>query len=446
VRDACLDRRAQDLDALAGLLESADEKLVERSVLAVESLPAAAECMNAARSLTEPMPAGEARTRVEALAPKVSQVRALRLAGKPKETLALADQLLPDVRAAGWRPLLAELLVEDANGLERAGKADEARPRYTEALQLALAANDPARGFAAAVGLCALDGTNSQRFQAAEVWGQVAESLIEPAGLRGTVEALRLVNARGVLALRNQSHAQAAKIFDQLVKQLEALGQLHTVNGARAMQNLGAALRESGQGDLGLDLTKRSLAIMEEVLAPAHPDVATAYNNLGSVLADLKRYDEAEGYYRKCVALREQLYGADAAPLATPHYNLGELAFRRGDGATALTEYGRSRELVEKSRGPDDDDAWDSRMGEGLALELLGRHQQALEVLERVLPEIEKRKLPEWNIAQARLGIATALHALGRDPARVKTLAGEVATLQGDRFADQRVQAEALLR
>jgi len=446
LRNACLSQRAGDLDALAALLETADSKLVERGVLAVESLPAGADCMNPSRSSAEPMPAAEARARVEAIAPKVSQVRALRLAGKPKDSLALADTLLPEVRAAGWRPLVAEVLTESANGLERAGRIDDARVRYVEGFQLALAANDLPQAFAAAVGLAYLEGGNSQRLQAAQTWARVASSLVEPAGLRGTTEMVRVLNVDGIIALRAQSHAAAADLFAQVERELSAMGKLHTVNGARVMQNRGAALREAGRPEEGLEIAQRSLKVMEEVLAEAHPDVAAAYNNIGSALADLKRYDEAERYYRRCVALRVRLYGEDGAPLATPLYNLGELAYRRGDGETALQEYGRSRELLEKGRGQDDDDVWDAKMGEGVSLELLGRHAEALELLEKVVPELERRKLAAWNVAQAKLGLAAALKGLSRDPARVQALAREVAQLQGERHADQRTQAEALLK
>ena len=63
-----------------------------------------------------------------------------------------------------------------------------------------------------------------------------------------------------------------------------------------------------------------------------------------------------------------------------------------------------------------------------------------------MLPELQKRKLPAWNIAQAQLGIARALGALARDPVRLAALAREVAALEGDRHAEQRAEAAALLR
>ena len=142
--------------------------------------------------------------------------------------------------------------------------------------------------------------------------------------------------------------------------------------------------------------------------------------------------------------MREALFGPDALALATPHYNLGELAFRRGDGKTALEEYGRSRAIIEKSRGPDEDDVWDAKMGEALALGLLGQHAESVAQLEFVLPELVKRKLPAWNLAQAKLGLAGSLKALGKEPARVSALLKEVLALEGPRHALQREKAQTL--
>ena len=447
LRDGCLARRVNDFGALAAIFEVADTKVVERAVGALEQLPSAGECLDvSARASIEPMPAAlEARHKIDAAAGNVSRVRALRLAGKTKESAALGQATVAEARAVGWRPLTAEALVEWSNGLERLMKVDQARAVYLEALQLALATNDFAQAYAAAVGLAYVDGVDSPRVQAGEAWVVLAKDLIEPASLKQTNEALRVSNVEGLIQVKTQRPAEAAKTFADLAAQLEAIGQQHTMNYARVLQNANGPLREIGQAGKALELSKQSLKIMEEVLSPNHPDVAAALNNIGSALADIKQYDEAEPYYRSCIALRTRLYGPDALVLATPFYNLGELAYRRGDGAASLRDYGASRALVEKARGPDDDDVFDSRMGEGLALGLLGRFPESLATLEAVLPELQKRALPPWNVAQAKLGIAASLRALHRDEPRVAALALEVSRLEGERHAEQREQAAALL-
>ncbi|MDP1919426.1 MAG: protein kinase [Myxococcales bacterium] len=445
LRHACTSRRLSDLDALVKGLESADGKGVERAIVAIESLAPASECFDPATlTAVEPMPGGAARAAVEAVVPRVSAVRAARLLGKTKDSVALAEMVADEARRAGWRPLLSDALLEWGAGLERLSKYDDARVKMVEGLELAVSANDARQAFAAAVALAYVDGVDRQKAESGATWVTLGRALLVPAQVRGSSEAIRLGNVEAVMAMRADKAADAVTLLTALEKDLSSIGMLRTVNGARLITNLSAALRESGHAAEGVDAAKRSLALMEELLSPNHPDVAAAVNNLGSALADLERFDEAEPYFRRSIAVREALFGPDALALATPHYNLGELALRRGDGKTALEEYGRSRAIIEKARGPDDDDVWDAKMGEALALGLLGRHEESVSQLELVLPQLVTRKLPAWNLGQAKLGLAGSLKAQGKDPARVSALLKEVLALEGPRHAAQRAQAKAL--
>lgn len=314
----------------------------------------------------------------------------------------------------------------------------------TEAMTMGLGANDTRLAFSAATLLAYMEGVDRPKVDAAAVWLSIARAL-EPRSERLSSEQLRLRNVEAVVDMKQDRAAAAVTSLSALSAALEASGQLETVNGSRVLTNLSAALRESGKPAEAVDASRRSIALMEKVLSPGHPDVATAVNNLGSALADDGRLDEAEPQFRRAVELRERLFGPDALVLATPHYNLGEVAFRRGDGTTALEEYARSRAIIEKASGPDEDDAWDAKMGEGLALGLLGRHQEARTVLEQVLPQLERRKLPAWNVAQAKLGVARALRGLRQDEPRVRALLESVASLEGPRHAAQVAEAKALL-
>jgi serine/threonine protein kinase len=445
LRHTCTSRRLSDLDALVKGLETADGKAVERAVVAIESLAPASECFDPATlTAVEPMPGGQARTAVEAAVVRVSSVRAARLLGKTKDSVALAEAVTDEARRAAWRPLISDALLEWGAALERLGKYDDAHGKMVEGLELAFSANDARRAFAAAAALATLDGVNRQKAESGTTWVTLGRTLSEAGRVRGSTEALRLANAEAVMAIRAGKATDAVTLLAALEKDLTALGMLHTANGARIITNLGGALSESGRLTEGVEASKRSLEMMEDLLSPNHPDVAAAVNNVGSTLADLERLDEAEPYFRRSITLSEALFGSDALALATPHYNLGELALRRGDGKTALVEYGRAHAIVEKARGPDEDDVWDAKMGEGLALGLLGRHAEAVAMLDLVLPELVNRKLPAWNLAQAKLGLAGSLKALGKDPARAGNLLKEVLALEGPRHESQRAKARAL--
>lgn len=442
-RQACLSRRLADVDALVRGFETADGKVVERAVMAVESVSPPQACLDSSLSNAEPAPVGAAGATVALVQGQVAAMRAARLLGRTKDSVALGEATVSQARAAGWRPLTSDALLEWSNGLDRLSKFDEAREKGLEALELALVAHDDGQAFDAAVALAYLDGIDRKQSEAGLTWVRLARALVAPAGQSGS-QALRLGNVEAVLLMRADRAAEAVPLLTTLARDLEAKGQLETVNGARLYSNLSAALRESGRPADGIEASRRSIALMEKVLAPTHPDVAAAFNNLGSAQADFGQLEAAQVSFERSVELRERLFGPDALVLATPHYNLGEAAFRRGDGATALREYARSRAIVEKARGADDDDAWDSKMGEGLALGLLGRHDEAVALLQQVLPQLEQRRLPAWNVAQAKLGLATSLKALQRDEARVAALLTWVLALEGPRHQAQRELAARL--
>lgn len=440
-RQTCIGRRLADLDALVRGFEHAEPKSLERAMLAIESLTPASECLSTQLTARDAMPGGPARDEVQRLIAKVAEVRAARLLGKTKDSIALAETMVPAIRTTGWKPLLSDALLEWGKGLQRTSKFDEARLRMLEALELAIAAHDDEQAFSATVDLAYLDGIDRKLPEAGAAWVRLSHAYAPTPSLS---EALRVGNVEAVLLIRADKAGDAVAPLQALEARLVKEHLLESVNGARLLTNLSAALRESGKASESVELSRRSLEIMERVLSANHPDVAAGVNNLGSALSDLGRFDEAVPYFERSVELRETLFGKGHVSTATPLYNLGELAFRRGDGTRSLEMYRRSR-LVAEAAEPDGDDAWDCKMGEGLALGLLGRHDESVKTLDEVLPQIEKRKLPAWNIAQARLGLATSLIALQRDVPRAKSLLTLVTALEGTRHEAQRTQAKAAL-
>jgi tetratricopeptide (TPR) repeat protein len=442
-RQSCTSRRLAELRALAEALQRADAKAVERAVVATESLAPATDCLAASLSLTDAMPGGPKGVAASAVVPRVAQVKAIRVLGKTKESVAFADAVVSEARATDWLPLVSEALHERSAGLERLSKFDDARRDELEALTLALKSKDGSMAFAAAVSLAYVDGVDRQQAEAGATWVSMARALQPPAsGL--TPERLRLENVEAVLAMRGHRAKDAATSLAELERALAQSGQLETVNGARLVTNLSGALRESGRFDEAIAAGQRSLALMQKVLSPNHPDVAAAFNNLGSALAERERFAEAEDALRSAVEIRERLLGPEAQALATPLYNRGELALRMGNGQAALEHYRRCRTIVEKTQGADVDDVWDAKLGEGVALGSMGRHQESVTLLEQVLPQLEQRKLPAKSVAEAQLGLARGLSGLKRDEPRVLELIRRVSQLTGDEHAGQRRAAEAL--
>ena len=53
------------------------------------------------------------------------------------------------------------------------------------------------------------------------------------------------------------------------------------------------------------------LAVLEEIVGPEHPDVATALGNIAMDLNRMGRYSEAEAFLRRSLAINEKIHGPD---------------------------------------------------------------------------------------------------------------------------------------
>lgn len=404
-RNVCVARRLADLDALARSLERAEGRTVERAPQAVESLGQGAECFDATvLGALQPAPASRKQELDEATR-QVAELKALRLTGRTKESVAAAPQAVEAARASSWKPVLADAESEWALGLERLGQFDEARTHDQQSLATALEAGDFARAYSASVELAFLEGYDVKKPEVGLAWLVVARALLEPAHLTGAREALRADNVEATLLSNTGRRDEAIARWKRMVDALAGTPSIHL---ARTLSNYGSALREAGKAGEGLPYLVQSEQMLESLLGPVHPDLAAATNNLGSGLSDLGRFDEARPWFEKSLAVREQLFGPDALPLASTLYNLGELGRITGDPGAALRFYGRMRGILEKAKGPDDADVWDAKLSEAQALHQLHREKETVALLTQVLPKLVELGAPADRLDEARKLLAEA--------------------------------------
>ena len=100
-----------------------------------------------------------------------------------------------------------------------------------------------------------------------------------------------------------------------------------------------------------VELSKRTLLLMEEVLRPEHPDTLSSMNSTAMFLKQSGQVKEAAEIYEKIVAIRKKLLGADHPDTLTTCNNLG-LAYldlgRAGDAVLLLEEvYGHAKSKLE---------------------------------------------------------------------------------------------------
>jgi len=243
---------------------------------------------------------------------------------------------------------------------------------------------------------------------------------------------------------------------------------------ARSLEMVGMIRQASGDHEGALEDFRRLLDMRLALLPPAHPDVATARNNLGAALFGLRRLEEAEGFFVEALETQTAALGEDHPALRVTTYNLAELYSESGRFADAARFFLRVHDMTERTCEEGDPAVAESHANVGRALlgwdhpedaarhyasavgilegneaatatnvlmalaglgeSLLGagRPAEAMESLERARRH-DDEGVPPDALAWVRFGLARALSALGREPARALESAAEaLAILAGD--------------
>ena len=97
---------------------------------------------------------------------------------------------------------------------------------------------------------------------------------------------------------------------------------------------------------------RRALAIREQVLGPAHPDVASTLYRLASSYRAQHRDGDAEPLYRRAVAIWEQARQLSQPDVASAVDNLLSIYDSRGDYAAAAPLYWLRVAIQQQTLGP----------------------------------------------------------------------------------------------
>ena len=147
---------------------------------------------------------------------------------------------------------------------------------------------------------------------------------------------------------------------------------------------------EEGVAFFKMELLEDALACFDAVLESS-PEMLLALNNQGKIRSRLGRREEARESYERALAVD----GSHAKTWA----NLAELHEETEDWAAAEESWTRVMELT-----PKDVNAWHRR---GRALHELGRHEEALDILDRACKKVE-------DFGPAQLDRGRVMEALGR--------------------------------
>jgi eukaryotic-like serine/threonine-protein kinase len=317
LRVSCLGRSLRELEVMTTLMAGGEAQVIENAVTSVQSLPDAHACDDivALSSRVEPPATAEARARVEAGYGRLSEARALELAGRYEQAVQLALEVSSDAEAVGYPPLhaAAQLRMASAQGLM--GDFRAAEEHLVNAVLSAERSRDEPTAADAFIDL---------------VWAVGVEQL------------------RAEEALRWIRFAEAA---------LDRLGD-DPLRRAALDHNRGGVLYRLGRLDDALASYQRAYDVQRELLGEQHPVVAQTLNHMGNVLIEQGRLVDARVKCEQALAIRRETLGARHPRVAAPLNNLAEIFGRQGQPGESLAHAERALELVRGTGRQEELFAW----------------------------------------------------------------------------------------
>jgi tetratricopeptide (TPR) repeat protein/predicted Ser/Thr protein kinase len=449
LRMGCLQRAKVELDAVVGVLGTADAKAIENAHEVTGGLPSLARCadVEALQAEIEP-PAPHELEAVEGIRRVLAAVRADRNAGlymAAKEKLEEATRALTEVE---YGPVHTETELEDGAVLQLLGQYVAAEEALRRALGSASRWHQWDEVQRAATMLMRVVGVEQMRMEEGLRYLELAEELaigdpLAEASVRTNLGAVH--NAQGkyeeaetehrrALALRETArgpdHPAVAESRHNLGAVLDAQGKYEDAETQhrQALDIRGKALGPDhpdvamSRGDLATTLQhqgkyedaeaeyRQALVGIERVLGSEHPDVAIVRNSLGGVLQAQGHYEDAEEEHRRALALMEGAFRSDHPRIAESLGNLACALGSQGKYAEAETQHRRALALLEEALGPEHAHVAAIRNNLGIDLLSQGKHEEA-EAQHRRALEISEKALgsDHAHVAVLRNGLANTL-------------------------------------
>jgi tetratricopeptide (TPR) repeat protein/predicted Ser/Thr protein kinase len=469
VRLACLERRRTELASLMQVLSHADAQVVGRAVEAAFGLPSPASCDAVDdRTAIDALPEDPAdRARVVEARRALADAESLIAAGKGREGLARAEEALAIARATHHRATEAEALMQIGDSNEAAGLYEAATGPYARAIAAGEAASDDGTVARAAARLAFISGDKLLRPEEAAQWLDLAYAALDRLGPSDAVR-VKILQAHAPLLTAAGHPEEALPLFEELLPLAARVYDEESPRTSFALNNLGFTQQMLGRHAAALETHRKAVGILERTIGPDSPTLAIDMCNVGSSLLGLGRYDEARAALGRAMELASSA-DPESFWIGWASQYLGLVALRTGDGPRALDAASRGLAVAARRGPPAARLLVGLRTVQGRALLQRGDVDGAVTACEQGVSALEERTLPtpdrvlEWDpyaclgeaqlakgktddavawlarstalprrvypgdLAVARFGMARALLASRRDPARAAGLADEAA-------------------
>jgi serine/threonine protein kinase/tetratricopeptide (TPR) repeat protein len=430
LRMECLEQRRIDLEAHVELLRQADRALVQRIY---ESPPPGARLDECADVETlhgaERLPEGAAaRARFDELRTQLGRARALQDAGRYREVVPLADQIIAGALALHHRTLGAEAGWLRGRTLEYIGDYPAARAALGDSARAALAARRDDLAATAWTDLAWTLGLRENRLDEAHEWARYAEAALERLPGRAELRA-ELWRVEGVLYFRERRWSEAKTMA---LRSLELYRRVGPEQVGTVLTDLGDIAGEQGLFNEAYDYYRQAQEAQEARLGREHPLLIGLYNNLGIALSHLGRPLEAKAAYERSLTIAQSSLGPTHPTVGHTLNNLALLDVALGRPLDSLPLYDQAISVYKASEGTQpyiaitDVNRADALTAAGRPGEALADAEAGLALLGTDADTAVYRSAAQQSAAAALVRLGRAAEALPRVRAACRGLAEQL--------------------
>jgi len=353
LRMACLQDALEDVKALCGMFRQATPEVVENAVNAANALPGLDRCedIELLRAAVKPPADAATREAVAHLRSKLAEARALTRVGRINDALLAVAPLETEARKLGYGPLLADTLLALGFLHFQKGAMTESARAFEEAVWTAELVRHEEGAAEAATYLVYIAGHHQNRFDAAEIWSRMAETLLRRMGGHDLLWGW-LYNNRAALREQQGRLAEALEDAERAVSAKErALGSDDPDLGL-TIGNMALYLDLLDDLQHAVEKAQRAVEIVENGLGPDHPNTAAQLSNYGELLVRVGRFEEARAAAHRSLAIFERETDPEGRYVAYPLLVIGlsYLGVARPDLALPILERAtRIRDATESS-------------------------------------------------------------------------------------------------
>jgi tetratricopeptide (TPR) repeat protein len=189
------------------------------------------------------------------------------------------------------------------------------------------------------------------------------------------------------------------------------------------LNNRGNMRNAQGRLHEALEDQRLAIAAKEKALGPDDPDVAISIGNVALYLDELGDTAQAAEYGARAIRIMEATLGPDHPLTAVVLTNQAEFLNRLGRYEEAQTPARRALAVFERETEPEGLYVTYPLMAIGLSHIGVGRHREAVALLERAMRIREAKENAPAKLADVHWALARALGGEGGDGARSTELA-----------------------